>query len=296
MIELKNKPLFSIIIPTYNHGHLIKRCLDSVITQTYQDWEVIIINNYSDDNTIELVEGYRDSRIKLINYRNNGIIGASRNVGIKNAAGDWICFLDSDDWWYPEKLKICSNYINKYNFIYHDLDVYKNGRQILKRKVGSRKLKGNIFLDLLVNGNAISNSSVVVNKNILLKINGISEDRELILVEDYDCWLKISKIDNKFCFIPKSLGAYWIGNNASAASERAINADMFVFNKYINLLNEEERKLANINLSYRLGRFYYGMKKFDSAIFNFKIAIRNKLLKRKIQCVKYIVFSYFNFI
>ena len=77
------KPFFSIVIPTYNHGHLIKRCLDSIVAQTYIHWEAIVVNNYSNDNTVEIVESYRDPRIRLVNNANHGIIAVSRNKGIE---------------------------------------------------------------------------------------------------------------------------------------------------------------------------------------------------------------------
>ena len=63
-------PFFSVVIPTYNHGHLIGRCLSSVLSQSFADWEAIVINNYSEDNTIEVVEGFQDARIRLVNFRN----------------------------------------------------------------------------------------------------------------------------------------------------------------------------------------------------------------------------------
>ena len=107
------KPVYSVIIPTYNPGHLIGRCLSSVIAQTFQAWEAIVVNNYSQDNTIEVVEGFRDERVRLFNFSNKGVIAASRNEGIRQAGGDFIAFLDSDDWWYPKKLEIVNRYAEK---------------------------------------------------------------------------------------------------------------------------------------------------------------------------------------
>ena len=120
---MTNKPLFSIVIPTYNHAHFLRKCLDSVISQTFTNWEAIVVNNFSEDNTIEVVESYRDPRIRLFNNANNGIIAVSRNKGITEAQGEWICFLDSDDAWYPDKLMICKDYLNDYDFICHKLMV-----------------------------------------------------------------------------------------------------------------------------------------------------------------------------
>ena len=76
-------PKVSIVIPTYNQANLLSKALDCVRAQTEMDWEAIIINNYSDDNTIETVEAYAEARFRLINFENHGVIGAARNIGIK---------------------------------------------------------------------------------------------------------------------------------------------------------------------------------------------------------------------
>ena len=101
--------LVSVIIPTYNHANFLSKTLKSVINQTYSNWEAIVIDNHSKDNTDEVVAKFKDSRIILYKIKNNGIIAKSRNLGIEHANGKWIAFLDADDWWYPDKLKTCLN-------------------------------------------------------------------------------------------------------------------------------------------------------------------------------------------
>ena len=132
-----DKPLFSIVIPTYNRAKLLERCLKSVISQTYTNWEAIIVDNYSEDNTEEIVKSFADSRIRYIKNHNFGVIAISRNKAIDMAHGDWICFLDSDDIWYKEKLESLLPYINDYDIIYHGYKLntsikrfnqYTNGR------------------------------------------------------------------------------------------------------------------------------------------------------------------------
>src|ERR1019366_1298080 len=219
-MELHNKPLFSIVIPTYNHAHLINKCIDSILAQTFTDFEIIVVNNFSEDDTIERVEAYKDKRIKLINFHNNGIIAASRNTGVKNSIGDWICFLDSDDWWYPEKLATSLNYFDSADIIYHDLDLFKNGKKKMLRKMKSRPLENDCLKDLIINGNALPNSSVIVRKSIILKVGWLSEKKELFAVEDTDYWTRIATVTNRFIYIPKSLGAYYIGNNTSVTEKQ----------------------------------------------------------------------------
>ena len=101
---MNSSPLVSIVIPTYNHAPMLQRALATVIEQTYQNWNAIVVNNYSTDNTLEVVAQFNDPRIQCVNFRNNGVIGASRNEGIALATGKYVAFLDSDDAWLPGKL------------------------------------------------------------------------------------------------------------------------------------------------------------------------------------------------
>ena len=99
-------PVVSVIIPTYNRASDLKRALNSVQEQTFVNWEALVVDNNSEDNTDEIVIGFNDPRIKLFKINNDGVIAASRNKGIKEASGEYIAFLDSDDWWAPNKLEL----------------------------------------------------------------------------------------------------------------------------------------------------------------------------------------------
>ena len=201
----KTQPLISIIIPTYNHAKFISKALNSVISQNYKNWEAIIIDNNSIDQTEKILSRYKDPRIKNIKINNNGIIAKSRNLGIELSKGEWIAFLDSDDWWTEDKLQICVNNINKdVDFIYHDLEVKGlKPKFFIKKKIfKGRQLNRPIFKDLLFGmikeGNAIPNSSVFVRKKIITGIGGISENPNLVASEDYNTWLRVAKTTDNF--------------------------------------------------------------------------------------------------
>lgn len=245
-----NSPLFSIVIPTYNHAHYIRKCLDSLIAQSYSNWEAIIINNFSSDNTIDIVESFNDSRIRLINFSNNGIIAASRNIGIKYSQGEWICFLDSDDWWYPEKLYKCLPYLNEFDLIYHDMTIFKNN-MLLPNQIKGRDFNSkNVLLDLLVNRNCIANSSVVVKKELINKAGNLSEDKSLIAIEDYDLWIRISQITNLFHHIPASLGVYSVGSdNITSDYLKRNKRELYIFKKYKSLIPQQSLSLAKTKLN-----------------------------------------------
>lgn len=105
LTDIRSSPLFSIIVPTYNRAHTIQKAIDSVIYQTYTNWELIIVDDGSTDETRKLVGDYSDKRIRYV-WQENEERSAARNHGIRLALGDWICFLDSDDAYLPEHLKV----------------------------------------------------------------------------------------------------------------------------------------------------------------------------------------------
>ena len=202
--------IISIIIPTFNQGNYIKRCLDSIKSQTYKNYEIIIIDKYSTDNTKIIIDEYKFLPIRFFQIENSGIIANSRNFGIKKANGEIIAFLDSDDYWVPSKLEKCYEKILDGNdLIFHNLEI-SGQKNKLNRKITlkGRKLQKPYFKDLIINGNPISNSSVMVKKKFLFDVNLINEEKKMNAAEDYNLWIKISKKTEKFCFINETLGYY----------------------------------------------------------------------------------------
>jgi glycosyltransferase involved in cell wall biosynthesis len=205
-------PIVSVIIPTYNRSINLKKAIESVLSQTFQDFEIIVVDNHSVDGTEEMLIALNEHRIRLIKVHNYGIIAHSRNIGIEESIGKYIAFLDSDDWWTKDKLRISVESLNRGNdLVYHNLKlVLKSGYSNLK--VGARKLKSPFYKDLLVNGNGIPNSSVVFRSEIKNKVGKILEISELKGVEDFDFWLRISLFTEKFEMIEKCLGYYFKGD------------------------------------------------------------------------------------
>ena len=195
---MSNKPLISIVIPSYNHGHLIARAIKSVLAQTYSNWEAIIVDNHSTDQTKEVISRFKDNRIKFIEINNDGIIALSRNKGIKIAEGQWIAFLDSDDWWSPSKLQATIDHALQENadLVYHNLKIARKHKQkLFPQTIHSNYLQTPVYESLIKSGNIIPNSSVLVRKSILDKVDGISEDKSKVTWEDYD--YNLAKIKNR---------------------------------------------------------------------------------------------------
>ena len=218
------KPLISIVIPTYNRARDLERALKSVLTQTYPHWEALIIDNHSSDNTTDVVAGLNEPRAKLFKIHNHGVIAASRNLGIRHSAGKYIAFLDSDDWWMPQKLKESLKYLEQgADLVYHDLFQSRmENQKFFLRKVSGRALRSPVFADLIRHGNPMANSGVVVRKCILDAIGGLSEDKNLIAIEDFDAWLRTAKVTEKLNKIPKTLGYYWAGGGNISNPKRSI--------------------------------------------------------------------------
>ncbi len=204
--------LISVVIPTFNSEKYISKCISTVLNQTYKNFEIIIVDNSSSDDTLNIINSFNSNKIRIFNIVNNGNISKSRNVGIKNSNGLWIAFLDSDDYWEKNKLEFLSEKFDKYDLIFHDMWILKNKKIIKNFNFLSSQLKKkdiSITEDLSKNGNPIINSSVIVKKNILSKVGFISED-EPSFTNDYHTWLKISLISNKFYFESKKLGTYLV--------------------------------------------------------------------------------------
>lgn len=265
-MSISSAPMISIIIPSYNHAHFIGRALQSVLDQTFENWEAIIIDNHSKDNTEEVVDKFKDARITLLKIHNNGVIAASRNKGILTAKGEFIAFLDSDDWWDSCKLELSVAAMQAgADLVYHDLYAVQSLEQTnFHKRIVSTEPKHPMFLALLYKGISIPNSSVVVRRELLTQIGGETEKRELISVEDYDTWIRLSQLTEKFVRIPECLGYYWVGGgNISSASPIQCERIIALYDQYIGELKDVDRGRALGFLAYRIGRIaqMYGDKK-----------------------------------
>jgi glycosyltransferase involved in cell wall biosynthesis len=182
---------FSIITPSFNRCDLLKRSITSVLKQTYKDFELIIIDDGSTDDTKSLIEK-EFPQVKYIYTQNQGV-SAARNLGVKNSKYDWVCFLDSDDQWHESKLEAYAKYIaeNRNCKLLHSNEVwYRNGVRVNQMKK-HQKGGGDQFENSL-EFCTISPSTVCMRKDIFLELGGFREDFEVC--EDYDLWLKFTSL------------------------------------------------------------------------------------------------------
>lgn len=189
MASEKTPPSVSVIIPTYNRGWTLTDAIDSVIAQTFQDFELIVVDDGSEDNTAELLADY-GCAIQAIRQANAGV-SAARNAGIRAAGGEFIAFLDSDDRWLPDKLQVQTAYFNTHPaaVICQTEEIWiRNGKRVNPKKV-HKKPSGQIFRPSLALC-LVSPSAVMLRREVFDEIGGF--DETLPACEDYDLWLRIS--------------------------------------------------------------------------------------------------------
>ena len=214
-----NIPFFSVVIPTYNQAQFLKIGLNSVFKQTFKSYEIIVIDNYSNDNTSDIVKKNKKKIIyKKIN--NNGVIAKSRNLGIKLSRGKWIAFLDSDDYWDKNKLKKIYQLINRHSFkvICHSewmLNSFYKKKKILT--CGPYKKK--FYQLLLKHGNRLATSATTVEKKFLHQNKILfNEKKSFITAEDYDFFLNIARKKVNFYFTNDPLGCHLFHKKSASSN------------------------------------------------------------------------------
>ena len=252
---MNNSPLVSIVIPTYNHAPMLQRALATVIEQTYQNWNAIVVNNYSTDNTLEVVAQFNDPRIQCVNFRNNGVIGASRNEGIALATGKYVAFLDSDDTWFTGKLEQCVEVLESGSDLVCHAEYWidESGKS---RLVAYGPSEAATHHNLIYKGNRISTSATVVRATLLKEVNGFDISPELISTEDYDLWIRLAAKSNKFAFIDEPLGEYHRHDkNVSANIEKHLASELALLAKHFSANTRFENMIARRR---RRALAYYG--------------------------------------
>jgi glycosyltransferase involved in cell wall biosynthesis len=280
----------SIIMPAYNAESTIYDSIESVIKQSYEKWELIIINDGSTDDTIKVVSQFKDSRIKLISQENKGVAEA-RNTGIRFSNGDFIAFLDSDDIWDEKKLEIQINYLTVNDIDLLHTDFFYFSTNITDRKYKKYIEPYNFDLSdhekLLIN-DVIVASSVIIRKNTINSVGYF--DSSFYGVEDWDYWIRLSK-DHKIGKIDNPL-TYYRENmkGISKNFERQLNQELLIRKKHLTILvSNKVRKLSKWqylkkNLYYHyvnnnyidIIKYYFNM----SILFPFKL--EKTILLRKV--------------
>lgn len=228
-------PRFSVVVPTYNRAHLMDRVVSSVQRQTFTDWELLIVDDGSTDQTQEVVLelASTDSRVRYVRLdENSGLPAIARNNGIAEARGEYVAFLDSDDYWWPKHLEIHArshHHLAAPGLCYSHLWTRRRGWPLFGLLfVPSPRQQAETRHELLQR-NSIQCSAVTVSRALLVSQQGFNESPRLAAVEDYELWLRLADV-GPIAFISRLTGIYSDAQGISA------QLDM---EKQLALLSEE---------------------------------------------------------
>ena len=221
------KEKISVIIPTYNRESLIIRSIKSVLNQTYENIEVIVVDDGSTDNTKAKVSSIKDKRVKYVTYAKNKGACYARNLGIKKATGDYIAFQDSDDVFEKDKLKKQLENLKRNN---SDLDFCKfevinqDKKYCVPSEELEDKLKNKKYLDLLVEGNFVSTQTILGKRNVF---DNILFDEKLPRLQDYDLILRIAS-DYKISYTNNILVHVYIQKDSVSTSDEKLKKACYI--------------------------------------------------------------------
>ena len=236
------KPIVSTIIPVYNRTETLVRAVQSVLDQTYKSFEIIIVNDGSTIGEFESIKSKllnMDERIRVIDHIVNRGASAARNTGAKNARGELLAFLDSDDEWLPEKLEMQVNIMKDNHEVgmvstgFYFIDVNKN-----VKNVHYPKCKHD-WLECLFYSNAIgTTSTILLSRECFEKVGGFNEN--FVSCQDWEFYLKIAK-KYKISVIKKPLVNYWYhGKSISGNYEKVLKGHLSILDEIMNIIHESE--------------------------------------------------------
>ncbi len=198
----------SVIIPCYNHGHFLPDALDSVLAQTYTDWEAIVVNDGSTDNTAAVAERYADAdaRIRCIHQENAGL-SAARNAGIRAAQGEYLAFLDADDTWEPAFLETCTAALEAHHGLagVYTRCVFTDECGVALPMAGGPALGPERTRARLLRGGIAPVHAYLVRANAILRAGLF--DESLTSLEDWDLWLRVTD-QGQVAGLPQLLARY----------------------------------------------------------------------------------------
>jgi len=201
-------PRGSVIIPTYRRPQLLGAAIQSVLGQTFQDFEIVVVDDHSGDNTEQVVRSFPDPRIRYIEHRTNWRVAAARNTGVLNSSGEFVAFLDDDDEWVPDKL---ARQIEVFDSRAPVTGVVYTGFAMIERQTGNtvqvvRPTKQGHILHELCRHNCVGTASTVVIRRECFRVVGLF-DETIDFGEEYDMWIRIAHSFD-FAFLADPLVRY----------------------------------------------------------------------------------------
>lgn len=254
MSDNNSYPLISVITPTYNRAALLKRAISSVLSQTYGNFEMIIADDCSTDNTGQVVASFNDSRIKYIKLDSNKGPAGARNIAIRSSKGEYITLLDSDDEYLPDKLEM---QINQFRELPEKVGVVYSGYLIVYEpniihETIPALFKGDLF-DILLKHNCMGSPTPLIKRECFNSCGLFDESLQSCI--DWDMWIRISE-KYKFDYVDLPLAkVYTHGNQISTNINSKIRSRESLFKKYRQFIkNEPQAESYHLQ---RLGFLYF---------------------------------------
>jgi glycosyltransferase involved in cell wall biosynthesis len=234
-------PMFSVITPTYNCGAFVEQAIDSVLAQTFEDYEIIVLDDGSTDNTREILQRYSSQPKVRYLYQENRGLAAARNAAIRASNGRYLALLDADDLWTPEKLAVQARYLeqhpnvallcsNSYLFYENDLqNTSKLLQSLPERTLGAREL----FTMIMTRENPVVCPTTVIARWAIDRIGAYDEELSRLGAEDRDMSLRLTSAFEALC-TPECLAYYRVRRNSMQRNvEKMFQARMHVLRKFV---------------------------------------------------------------
>jgi teichuronic acid biosynthesis glycosyltransferase TuaG len=248
----------SVVMPTHNHAQYIGEAIASVLAQSHDDLELIVVDNHSTDSTREIVERFSDSRLRYYQYRNEGIIAASRNSAIQRAAGDIVAFIDSDDEWDRHKLATQLPHLDDPEVIavaanFRPIGEIKYCRSHLSFK-RSEEYRDHSYREVAL-GNPVMTSSLIARKADILKTGGFDASPELAFIEDWELWLRMSRYGRIRVLAERLISFRVYGRKTRDVRKVSLNSlKMFAKHNALSYIDDDTLRIALANYAATVGK------------------------------------------
>jgi len=257
----KKKLLVSVIVTTYNRKKLLKETIDSILNQTFRDFELIVVDNFSGYDFFAHINSFKDKRIKAYQKQNDGIIAVNRNYGIKKAKGEYIAFCDDDDLWEKHKLELQLRHFEDSEIVGVGTGMTKIGDLKYHR---NKKISDDLALDFdgLLRRQTAGLSSLVV-RNLGFKFD---ESEDFKFVEDFDFQLALTlDTQKKIKILSEPLLYYRVHQSNDSKELRNVEKGFNVLQKYSNNIPKDQMRLLYARVYFNLGIKALRIKEYNCA-------------------------------
>lgn len=282
-----NSGCVSVVIPVYNGERYLQRAIDGVLAQTYTDVEIVVIDDGSTDSSPTMLREYGD-RLCVTHQANCGNVGLVRNTGIERSRGEFVAFLDQDDWWLPEKLQKQVDMMrsdDRIGLVHTGVTCFDNetGNETgpLNPLCRPERMIGECY-EVLLLGNPLYNSSVLVRRSVIDRVGPCDSNIKGNTIQDYGLWLRVAKT-HRFGFVPDAVTCYRIHAGQGMWDRRAmLEAELELLLRlhdisYWKSDPRRRQRLANLNDELAVSYLDHGNQRLSRSHFQRAAAISPSL-------------------